>query len=176
MDLAKLYISSSNDYLLKDNNWQKVDYYYYGTNCSHWNCAMVLILSKDSAKTSDNALLYLLQKQAKALKIWETEWKTTTPTAIEFINFFIAEKGFANTVGIPMNTATFYAKFSEIMAGITLEPSFECTKNDLPENFSNLLDKEDITSVICFDDSWIEHNFLIETKTSWVLYHWSSNV
>ncbi|MFV5702507.1 hypothetical protein ACM55F_11600 [Flavobacterium sp. XS2P12] len=176
MNLTELYNSSLDDYLLIDGNWQKADFYTLATSSSFWNTAMVIVLSKEFAPTIDKALIYLLQKQAKALQIWEKEWNTTTPTLQSFIHFFIAEKGFTNSRGNPISIEDFWDKYSATIEGITAEPSFEFTKNDEPETFSELLNKEEITQVICFDDSWEEENYLIETETHWILYHWSSMV
>jgi len=176
MNLTELYTSSLDDYLLTDGNWQKADFYTLETSNSFWNKAIVIVLSKEFATTIDKALLYLLQKQAKALGIWENEWHTTTPTLQSFIHFFIAEKGFTNTQGKPIAIEDFWDKYSATINGITAEPSFEFMKNDEPETFFELLNNEELTQVICFDDSWEEENYLLETKTSWVLYHWSSVV
>ena len=93
-----------------------------------------------------------------------------------FIKFFIAEKGFTNTQGKPIAIKDFWEKYSATIKGITAKPSFEFTKNDEPETFVELLNKEELIQVICFDDSWEEENYLIETKNSWVLYHWSAVV
>jgi hypothetical protein len=176
MNLTDLFTSSVDDHLLTDGNWQKADFYTLATSNSLWNNAMVIVLSKESAKTIDKALIYLLQKQTKALGIWEAEWNSTTPTLSQFIHFFIAEKGFTNSQGNPIAIEYFWNKYSVTIAGITAETSFEFTKNDEPIPYINLLNKEDITEVICFDDSWEEENYLIETTTSWVLYHWSTIV
>ena len=176
MNLATLYTALLGDSLLKNNKWQMVDCYDLVTSSPHWNAAMILILPKCQTQNIEDALLYLLQKQAKSLGIWEREWITTAPTVREFINFFIAEHGFTVTIGKEMDSEIFYEKYSATIAGLTVEPSFEFTKNDKPETYDNLLQVKDILKVICFDNDWREENFLIETTSSWVLYHWSSNV
>jgi hypothetical protein len=172
MNVATLLTAPQNDYLLQDGNWQKADFYDLSTSSTFWNRAIVITLSKTYAATNATALIYLLQKQAKALKIWERQWHYTTPTANDFIKFFIAEKGFTNTEGKLISTAIFWEQYSTAIAGITAAPGFECSKNAEP--FTNLLNKEEIIQVTCFDDTWNEQNFLIETKTEWVLFHWSS--
>jgi len=176
MNLSTLYNSTQYDHLLTDGNWQKADFYELDTSSSFWNKAIVVALPKKVAKTTTEALIYALQKQAKALRIWEAEWKTTTPTLKSFIHFFIAEKGFTNTQGKPIAIEDFWKKYSATIAGITGEIGFEFTKNNETIPFFNLLNKKELTQVICFDDNWEEHNFLVETKTSWVLYNWSSVV
>ena len=98
MNLNTIYTSSQDNQLLTDGNWQKADCYNLETSSSFWNKAMIIILPKDVAKTNDEALLYLLQKQAKALTIWQAEWNTTTPTVHQFIQFFIAQRGFTNSI------------------------------------------------------------------------------
>lgn len=173
MNLTELYTSSLDDYLLTNGNWQKADFYELETNNSFWNKAIIITLLKEVAKTNIEATIYLLQKQAKSLGIWENEWNTTTPTLQSFIHFFIAEKGFTNSQGKPIAIEDFWGKYNATIDGITGEPNFEFTKNNEPETFFNFLNKEDITQVICFDDSWEEENYLLETKTSWVLYHWN---
>ena len=174
MNLTELYTSSSNDYLLTDGNWQKADFYELETSSSFWNKAIIITLPKAFAKTNVEALIYLLQKQVKALGIWENEWNTTTPTLQSFIHFFIAEKGFTNSQGKPIDIEYFWEKYSATIDGITAELSFEFTRNNEAIPFFNLLNKEELRQVICFDDSWEEENYLLETKTSWVLYHWST--
>lgn len=176
MNLTELYTLSSRDELLTDGNWQKANFYDLETNSSFWNKAIIITLSKEFAKTNSDALVYLLQKQAKALHIWENAWKTSTPTLSQFIQFFIVECGFTNTNGYPIAIDLFWKQYITTIDGISAEPSFEFTKNDQIETFINLLHKEDITHVICFDNSWQEHNFFIETMTDWFLYHWSTAV
>ena len=160
--------------MLQDGNWQNADFYDLSTSSTFWNRAIVITLSKIYAATNATALIYLLQKQSKALKIWERQWKTTTPTVQEFINYFIAEKGFTNTEGKLLSAANFWEQYSATIGGITTEPGFEFSKNETTEPFYGLLSKEDIIQVTCFDDIWNEQNFLVETKTEWVLFHWSS--
>ena len=176
MNVATLLTAPQNDYLLQDGNWQKADFYDLSTSSIFWNRAIVITLSKIYAATNAAALIYLLQKQAKALNIWERQWHDTTPAIQDFIKFFIAEKGFTNTNGKLIPAESFWEQYSATVAGITTEPSFECSKNELSEPYNNLLSKEDIIQVTCFDDTWNEQNFLIETKSAWVLFHWSSAV
>lgn len=174
MNLAELYTSSLDNYLLTNGNWQKADFYELETTSSFWNKAIIITLPKAFAKTTIEALIYLLQKQAKALQIWENKWKTTTPTIAEFIAFFITERGFTNTIGKEVSTALFYKNYNETINAITTEPSFEFFKNDKPEIYANLLDPMAILNLICFDDDWQQHNYFIETETHWMLYHWNA--
>jgi hypothetical protein len=134
---------------------------------------MILIISKKYAKNNREAFLYLLQKQAKVLKIWEAEWNATTPTLKEFITFFCTQKGFTNTVGKQVENNIFFNKYSNTINGLTKEQSFEFTKNDVPKTYTNMLNLKDIKKVVCFDDSWQEQNFFIELELYWVLYHWN---
>ncbi len=174
MDVATLFTAPQNDYLLQDGNWQKADFYDLSASSTFWNRAIVITLSKIFAATTATALIYLLQKQAKALNIWERQWNDTTPTIQEFINFFIAEKGFTNTNGNLISAEKFWEQYIATIGGITTTPGFEFSKNEILEPFTDLLSKEDILQVTCFDDTWNEQNYLIETKTEWVLFHWSS--
>lgn len=61
-----------------------------------------------------------------------------------------------------------------VLKEVITAPNFEFTKNETALHFMTILDKEEIIQVICFDDTWDEQNFFIETKTAWVLFHWSS--
>ena len=176
MNLINLSSIQFNDNLLQSNKHQKVDCYELVSSSVHWNCAMVLIIDKENATTSYEGLLLLLQKQCKALSIWEMEWNAKSPTIDEFISFFIAQKGFTNTDGKTVAKDYFYDKYQETINGLITEPSFECAKNGLPFTLESLFDKANIKNVICFDDTWQEHHFFVETDAQWLLYHWSSNV
>ncbi len=173
MNLNTFYKSTQYDHLFTDGNWQKADFYELETISYFWNKAIMITLPKEVAKTTTEALIYILQKQAKALGIWENEWNTTTPTVSQFMHFFIAERGFTNTIGKEVSTELFYKNYIATINGITAEPSFEFSKNEKLEVYVDLLDPKAILNVICFDDDWQEHNYLIETTDQWVLYHWN---
>lgn len=174
MNLTTFLNAPQYDGLLQDGNWQKADLYDLTSGSTFWNRAIIITLPKIYAKTNAAALIYLLQKQTHALNIWEREWGNITPTIPDFINFFIAEKGFTNTEGKLISVEGFWEQYSATIAGITKTPGFEFSKNEIPEPFTDLLSKENIIQVTCFDDTWNEQNFLIETNTEWVLFHWSS--
>lgn len=174
MDLSTLYNTAQYDHLLTDGNWQKADFYELETSSSFWNKAIVITLPKKVAKTTTEALIYVLQKQAKALHIWEAEWNTTTPTISKFIDFFIAERGFTNSIGKEVSTELFYENYIDTINAIIAEPGFEFLKNENPEVYVDLLNPKAILNVICFDEDWQEHNYFIETETDWVLYHWNT--
>ena len=174
MDLTQLYNSPKDDYLLTNENWQKADFYSLETSSSFWNKAIIITLPKAFAKNNPEALIYLLQKQAKALSIWEKEWNIITPSISQFMRFFISERGFTNTIGKEVSTELFYKTYNETINAITAELSFEFLKNENPEVYVDLIDPKAILNVICFDDDWQEHNYLIETVTHWMLYHWNA--
>lgn len=174
MDLNTIDKTKEYDHLLTNGNWEKADFYELETSNSFWNKAIIITLPKAIAKTNIEALIYLLQKQAKALNIWENEWSNTIPTVSQFMCFFIAERGFTNTSGKEVSTELFYKNYIATINAIIAEPSFEFSNNDNPEVYVDLLDPKAILNVICFDDDWQEHNYLIETETHWVLYHWNA--
>jgi hypothetical protein len=122
MNVATLLTAPQNDYLLQDGNWQKADFYDLSTSSTFWNRAIMITLSKIYAATNATALIYLLQKQTKALKILERQWDDTTPTIQEFINYFIAEKGFTNTEGKLISTSSFWEQYNATISGITAAP------------------------------------------------------
>jgi hypothetical protein len=173
MDLNTICKTKQYDQLLTNGNWQKADFYTLETSSSFWNKAIIITLPKAFAKNNSEALIYLLQKQSKALQIWESEWSRTTPTVNQFMRFFIAERGFTTTIGKEVSTELFYKNYIATINGITAEPSFEFSKNEKPKVYVDLLDPKAILNVICFDVDWQEHNYLIETETHWVLYHWN---
>lgn len=174
MNLFTLAGSLQNDHLLMDGNWQKADFYDLSTGSSFWNRAGIMTLPKIYAQTPATALIYLLQKECKVLQIWEKEWGITTPTIPGFITFILAEKRFTNSKGQLISIESFWEKYSATITGITAAPGFEFSKNEIAEPFTLLLNKEEIIQVTCFDDTWDEQNFFIETETAWVLFHWAS--
>ena len=160
--------------LLNDGTWQKVDFYDLSTSSTFWNRAAILTLDKKNAATVPAALIYLIQKETRVLGIWQSQWNTRTPKLLDFINFFVAEKGFSNIEGKLISVDAFWDSYSTTIAGISSESDFESTKNEKKEPFTEPIKKETILQVVCFDDEWNEHNFLIETEDQWVLYHWAS--
>ncbi|HEY8690630.1 MAG TPA: hypothetical protein VIM07_15440 [Chitinophagaceae bacterium] len=174
MNLFALADAPLNDHLLQDGIWQKADFYDLSTGSTFWNRAGMITLTKTYAQTPATALIYLLQKETRVLQIWEREWGDTTPTVHDFIHFFMAEGGFTNAEGQLITIESFWEKYSATITGITAAPGFEFSKNEIAGPFTDLLNKAEIIQVICFDDTWDEQNFLIETETDWVLFHWAS--
>ncbi len=174
MNLFTLAETNLHNHLLLDGTWQKADFYDVSTGSSFWNRAGIITLSKTYTQTPAAAIIYLLQKECKALKIWGKEWGIATPTIPDFIKFILAEKRFTNSEGQLISIESFWGKYSATITGITAEPDFEFRKNEMAAPFILLLNRMEIKQVICFDDSWDEQNFLIETETDWFLYHWAS--
>jgi hypothetical protein len=174
MNLEALALEFLDEDILKDGTWEKVDFYNLSTENALWNHAAYLTLAKKEAKTCEAALIYLLQKETKVLGLWQDEWANATPTVADFIKLFAAEKGFSNVEGAVIPTEDFWKSYRNTIEGISCESDFVFSKNDVIEPFTVLLDKEDIVQVTCFDDEWNEQNFLVETTSHWVLYHWAS--
>ncbi len=160
--------------LLQDSNVALADFYDLDSNDSSGGRALVTTISKAVTTDADAAIIYLIQNQTKMLGIWEQEWEKSNPSLSEFIQFFISEKGFENTVSKVADKNDFWESYHSTINGITKAENFECCKNGMPSEYKTLLHKDEIKQVICFDDSWQDQNFFIETELDWVLYHWSA--
>lgn len=175
MDLKTLYNSPKYDYLLISKNWQKADFYALESNNVFWNKSIIINLPKEFAKNNTEALIYLLLKEAKELNICKSEWNINTPKTKQFIEFVVSEGGITNTLGKIISNSLFYEIYIETIENLKSDPSFEFSKNNKIEMYSELINLKYIQKVICFDNSWKEHNFLIEAKNNWFFYHWNSN-
>ncbi len=164
------------EHLLHDGTWQKADFYDLSTNNRFWNRAGIITLSKTFTASAAAAIIYLLQKECNALKIWERTWGTGSPTVSDFINFVLSEKAFTSDKGLPVSEESFWEKYSAFINAITAEPGFEFSKNEEAQPFTELIIKDEIMQVICFDDTWDEENYFIETNKEWILYQWATAV
>jgi hypothetical protein len=158
--------------LLEDGCWKQAVFYDLGTESTYWNRASLVSISKAFAKNGSVALLYLLQKEAHILSLWKKEWEDTPPSIGQFINSVLGWGRFSNTLGRNVPADDFWKNFTTILEGITMEKSFEFSKDEIPSAYSEMVRKEDVVQAICFDDTWAEQNYLIETSTSWILYNW----
>ena len=166
--------SISNNLILADGTWQNASVYDLNTNSVFWNRAALIILSKDYATEASSALIYLLQKEAKALALWKQEWGHNTPAMGDFIKCISAWGRFTNTTGYAISVEEFWKNYNATIDGITSEPSFEYNEEGIAKLYVQHLVKEDIEQVICFDDTWNEQNFLIESSTEWILFSWET--
>jgi hypothetical protein len=160
--------------VLKGTIWQKAAYYDLSTASIFWNRATLFCLPKVLASTPLLALICLLQKEAKTLSVWQEQWGDRIPTAREFIKAVIAGGRFSNTKGEAIPIESFWKQYEGTMAGVAEEPSFEFSVDGIVAPYNDLLLKKDIQRVICFDNNWNEQNFLIETSTEWILFHWGT--
>ena len=158
--------------LLKDGNWQKADFYDLDADSNSVGRSLVITLGKACAATSEKALIYLIQKQTWALGIWQANWENATPTTKEFLQFFMAEKGFTNVEGHLISIEILRERFNNTVQDLRKAPGFELSKNGKLMPFQDIFSQENIIKVFCFDDEWNEQNFFIETEREWVLYHW----
>lgn len=164
--------SISNKLILADGTWQNASVYDLNTNSVFWNRAALIILSKDYATEASSALVYLLQKEAKALDLWEQEWSSHTPSIHEFFNCISAWGRFTNTKGYVIPVEEFWKNYQTTIEGITSEPSFEYMVEKMAKPYAHQLNKDDIKQVTCFDNEWNEQNFFIETSAEWILFNW----
>ncbi len=162
----------NHDLKLKDGIWQYVIVCDMSTNSIFWNRASFVILSKKYTTEASYALIYLLQKEAKALTLWEAEWGEQSPSIGNFINCITAWGRFTNTAGYDVSIEDFWEIYSATIRGITAEPSFTYNEEGITKPYTQHLVKEDIEQVICFDDAWNEQNFFIETSEKWMLFSW----
>lgn len=160
--------------LLEDGCWKKAVFYDLGTDSVYWNRASLVSIPKAYAANASIALLYLLQKEAHTLSLWKKEWGAAAPSLKQFIDSVLAWGRFSNTLGRNVPIDDFWKEFTPVLEGITTEKSFEFTKDEIPSAYSDVLEKEDLVQVICFDNDWKEQNYLIETSTTWTLYNWGT--
>lgn len=123
MNLFTLINNQLHSQQLIDGTWQKADFFDLSTASLFWNRAIIITLSKELVQTPETALIYLVQKQTKALGIWDKVWGETMPTVSELIHYFISEKGFTNTQGKPITIESFWEKYCA-----SIEGSNYCTK------------------------------------------------
>ena len=164
--------SLSDELILEDGTWQYASIYDLNTNSVFWNRAAFIILSKDHATVASSALVYLLQKEAKALELWEQEWGNNTPSLHDFFNCISVWGRFTNTKGYVIPVDKFWESYNATISGIISEPSFEYMAEKIAKPYAQHLDKDDIRQAICFDNEWNEQNFFIETSADWILFNW----
>lgn len=162
------------DNILEDGCWKEAVFHDLSTDSLYWNRASLVSISKRYAKGASTALIYLLQKEAHTLLLWKKEWDDAPPSPEQFVNSISAWGRFSNSSGRSIPPDDFWKKFTSIMEGITSEKSFQFSINGTPAAYCEVLKKEDLLQVICFDDTWAEQNYLIETPAGWVLYNWVS--
>lgn len=164
----------SNVLKLEDGTWQYATVYDLNTDSIFWNRAALITLSKNYVTEPSSALIYLLQKEAKTLALWEKEWGNRTPTTVDFLRCISAWGRFTNTVGYSIPIEKFWKSYNATIEGIISEPSFEFCEEGTARPYTSHLVKEDIEQVICFDDKWNEQNFFIETSAEWILFNWGT--
>lgn len=162
--------------LLSEGNWQQADFYDLDSNDGNSGRTLIVKLSKSVTSNAEEALIYLIQKQTKALGIWEREWENVVPSVKELIDFFIAEKGVSNASGKILPTEGVLENIKKHLQGLQNADGFECSKNGVTTIFQNFFTEEKIMQVVCFDDEWNEQNLFIEMENIWVLYHWSLGI
>ena len=177
MDLSTFY---RNNFLeeyqsvFKEENLHHGILYDISTSSIFWNRASVVFLPKVYAATAPLALLCLLQKEAHALSLWQNEWMDTTPTVEEFINTITVWGRFTNMQGKNVAVEEFWKKYNDTIQGLINEPDLECTKDGIIQPYTAILLEKELIQAICFDESWKQQSFFIETKQQWILYYWST--
>ncbi len=164
----------SNDLKLQDGIWQYATVCDLSTNSVFWNRAAFITLSKDYATEASSALVYLLQKEAKTLSLWQKEWGNRTPAISDFIKCIATWGRFTNTAGYAIPIEEFWKSYNATIEGLLAEPSFEYNEEGITKPYVQRLVKEDIEQVICFDNKWNEQNFLVETSAAWILFNWGT--
>lgn len=176
LNIVDISLNKANEQLLSDGTWQNAISCELSTDSQFINRASLTILPKQFTNSRSTALIYLLQKEAKSLGLWDKTFGESAPTIKEFISAVLYWGRFTNTTGNVMGTDEFWKSYQNTIEAITSEPSFEYTEEGLAEQFTQKFSAEDIRDVICFDNTWNEKNFLIETSTHWILFNWGTMV
>jgi len=142
------------------------------TESDFWNRATIITLSRELTNEKESALIYLLQKEAKHLGLWEKEFGSNIPSAKTFIATLLVWGRFSNTKGLDISVQEFWKAYNNTITGIISEPSFKYFENGKAKPYAELLQLEQIEQVICFDNAWNEQNFLIKTAKGWKLFSW----
>ena len=163
-----------NEFHLKlgDGTWQHALVADISTDSLFWSRATFVQLPKLHAEEPVSALIYLLEKEARHLGLWQQEWGAEIPSVQDFIQHLSIWGRFTNTAGIPMSIDEFWKSYEGTVDGITSQPAFEYSEEETVKPYTPQLVKEDIQQVFCFDNEWNEQNFLIETAGSWILFNW----
>ena len=162
--------------LLSDGNWRQADFYDLDSKDRNSGRTLIVALNKSVTSNAKGTLLYLIQKQTKALGIWEREWGNTAPSVKEFVDFFIAEKGVSNASGKILKAEGVLENIRKHLQDLQNADGFECSKNGVTTTFQNFLTEEKIMQVVGFDNEWNEQNLFVEMENVWVLYHWSLGI
>jgi hypothetical protein len=163
-----------NDLDLENGTWQHATACDLNTSSTFWNRATLIILSKEYETAASSALVYLLQKEAKTLGLWEQEWGDSTPAISDFIKRLSVWGRFTKMAGCPISVEKFWKSYNATIEGIISQASFEYTEDGIAKPYMQHLHKKDIEQVTCFDDTWNEQNFFIETTTRWLLFSWGT--
>ncbi|NTS41702.1 hypothetical protein HRG84_12370 [Flavisolibacter sp. BT320] len=172
LNLSELPDEFLNQLPFEDGTWQYATVCELSTTSEFWNRASLVILSKSHTSHPAAALLYLLQKEAKFLSLWEDEWEVNTPTVEEFITHLSIWGRFTNSTGKEVPVQKFWERYAATINGIQAEPSFEYSEEGKVKPFTARLVKEEIEQVFCFDEEWNEQNYFISTGTEWFLFNW----
>lgn len=160
--------------LLTDEKWRYAIVHDLNTKSTYWSRASFVKLSKKYTANASSALIYLLQKEAKALSLWEREWGNNTPAISNFMNCLSVWGRFTNTAGESIPVEEFWKSYDATIQGLLSEPSFEYQEEGITKPYTQHLVKEHIEQVICFDNTWNEQNFFIETRSEWILFNWGT--
>ena len=97
------------------------------------------------------------------------------PTTSDFINAIIAIGSFSNMKGERVSIESFRKEFIGTIEALIAQPNFEFPKNAIVTPYKDVLQKKDIKSVICFNNTWQKQNFFIETNKSEIAF-WKINL
>ena len=159
--------------MLPNENWKQTDYYEICCMNEGLGCAFFTTLDKRITDNAVEAIIYILQRM-----IIEGEcWDETLQQGINkdnFVRFAISAGYVRHEEGWIASAENFCQDYQGITGGIISQEKFEITKNGVKIDDIFLVQKSNILSVICFDNKWNSIQYLVETKTEWALFTWST--
>jgi hypothetical protein len=173
-----LSITKINEYpttqtLLANGKWRKTDYYTLCCDSELWGCAELITLNKQVTMNATEALIYVLERSVNEFDHWDDTIQS--PNDAEMFARFVLEQGYLRAEkGRPISIQEFWSNYEEVTNGIFKEESLRIFKNEVDIQERNLLQKEDLTEVICFANSWNNRQYFLETEKEWVFFDWGT--
>ncbi len=158
----------------KSEQWKKTNYYEFDSNREGASCIYLIEIKKIEKVSLEESLSYLLQRYCFEFENWgeNQKWELTEE---QFFSFILSEGYLNKPKGEQMPIAEFWKIYKDLLLAIRSKPQSVFLKNGHITKTVDILTKNQILSVFCFDTRWNNKQFLIETDKQIFYFDWGTS-
>jgi len=158
----------------KRKQWKETNYYEFDSKREGASCIFLIEIEKGERISLVESLSYLLCRYCFEFENWDDTqmWELT---AEQLFTFILSEGYLTKSKGEQISKEVFWENYKDLLLTIKSKPQSVFLKNGQVAKTIDIITRNEISNVFCFDNRWNNKQFLIETDKQIFYFDWGTS-